>query len=256
MSAPLINRSLTTIKTELEFLKDSDVITEGLYEKLLQSIPSKYQKDQEPWGVDKLGLSNGSNEPTRSETDKLSEKLSQTTIAPPAYPPAPNPEKILTYCRVIYDFQAQQKEDLELKKGEKVIVTEHLSADWWKGYRKGSDPEKGTGVFPSNYVTIISEQEYNSNNDVRNAAPVPSPQPLSQQPSYGGYAQYPPQPTNYYPPQQYQQPPTPEQSQQQPQPQPQHHTSDQFKKFGSKLGNAAIFGAGATIGSDLINSIF
>ena len=44
MSAALVNRSLTTIRTELEFLKDSDVITEGLYEKLLQLLPTKYQK--------------------------------------------------------------------------------------------------------------------------------------------------------------------------------------------------------------------
>jgi hypothetical protein len=28
------------------------------------------------------------------------------------------------------------------------------------------------------------------------------------------------------------------------------------KKFGKKMGNAAIFGAGATIGSNLVNSIF
>ncbi|KAI5305890.1 hypothetical protein KEM55_008807, partial [Ascosphaera atra] len=28
------------------------------------------------------------------------------------------------------------------------------------------------------------------------------------------------------------------------------------KKFGKKIGNAAIFGAGATIGSNLVNSIF
>lgn len=28
------------------------------------------------------------------------------------------------------------------------------------------------------------------------------------------------------------------------------------KKFGRKLGNAAIFGAGATLGGDLVNSIF
>jgi hypothetical protein len=28
------------------------------------------------------------------------------------------------------------------------------------------------------------------------------------------------------------------------------------KKFGKKLGNAAIFGAGATIGSNIVNSIF
>lgn len=34
----------------------------------------------------------------------------------------------------------------------------------------------------------------------------------------------------------------------------QHH--EWVKKFGSKLGNAAIFGAGATAGSDLVNSVF
>jgi LAS seventeen-binding protein 1/2 len=28
------------------------------------------------------------------------------------------------------------------------------------------------------------------------------------------------------------------------------------KKFGKKMGNAAIFGAGATIGSNIVNSIF
>lgn len=47
--------------------------------------------------------------------------------------------------------------------------------------------------------------------------------------------------------------------QQQPVPQQQGSGSggsDALKKFGSKLGNAAIFGAGATIGSDLVNSIF
>ena len=31
---------------------------------------------------------------------------------------------------------------------------------------------------------------------------------------------------------------------------------DRGKKFGKKLGNAAIFGAGATIGGNIVNSIF
>lgn len=32
--------------------------------------------------------------------------------------------------------------------------------------------------------------------------------------------------------------------------------NDQGKKFGKKLGNAAIFGAGASIGGNIVNSIF
>jgi hypothetical protein len=31
---------------------------------------------------------------------------------------------------------------------------------------------------------------------------------------------------------------------------------EQGKKFGKKMGNAAIFGAGATIGSNIVNGIF
>ncbi|KAK6205374.1 SH3 domain-containing protein [Scheffersomyces amazonensis] len=280
MSAPLINRSLTTIRTELEFLRDSEVITEQLYDKLLSSIPTKYQKDDKPWGVDKLGISNISN---KQETDKLADQLSKTDlngsinqsqsqtqdhehVPPPSYPPAPAPTKsVIEFVKVLYDFPPQQKEDLGLNKDDKIAVVEHLSPDWWRGYRKGSDPEKATGVFPSNYVTKISKEDYESNFDTRVAPPAPqgsslSPyggppqQPLSQQPSYGGYSQYPPPSANYYPPQQPQefQP----QPQQQQQPQQQGHGSEMFKKFGSKLGNAAIFGAGATIGSDLVNSIF
>ncbi|KAM9938046.1 hypothetical protein OXX80_002442 [Metschnikowia pulcherrima] len=76
------------------------------------------------------------------------------------------------------------------------------------------------------------------------------------QPSYGGYAQFPPPSTSYYG--QNQAPP--QQVQAQPQQQEAPHASgvggQHFKKFGSKLGNAAIFGAGATIGSDIVNSIF
>lgn len=34
-----------------------------------------------------------------------------------------------------------------------------------------------------------------------------------------------------------------------------HHASDGVKKLGGKFGNAAVFGAGASIGSDIVNSI-
>lgn len=285
MSAALVNRSLTTIRTELEFLKDSDVITEGLYEKLLQLLPTKYQKDSAPWDVDRIagGSSGPGKVQNKSAADVLADDFSKTNISapPPAYPPAQPPRsaapKPVGYCIATYDYKAQQAGDLDLSKGDKLAVVEHLSEDWWKGYKSDSSPEK-TGVFPSNYVKIISQLEFEA--DERKAAPPapvqsPSyeqngysaygppatypPQQLQQQPSYGGYAQYPPPSTNYYPPQQYQQPQQPQQSQQvvEQQPEQQHSLgSEHVKKFGSKLGNAAIFGAGALIGSNIVNSIF
>lgn len=283
MSAPLINRSLTTIRTELEFLHDSEVITEDLYNKLLQSLPNKYQKNMEAWGVDKL-KTEASNDMPSTGTDSITDGLSSTTINPPTKPPRLQAPKTLGYCKANYDYRAQETEDLGLVKGDKIAVLEHLSEDWWKGYKQNSSPSSA-GVFPSNYVSVISLHEFELTTDVTkngmaknekaeyspntqyNVPPPPQydqstqQAPLAQQPSYGGYSQYPPPPTNYYPQQQYS-----------PQPQyavqPQEPTQAQtgssgsllqnphLKKFGGKLGNAAIFGAGATIGSDLVHSIF
>lgn len=274
MSGPLINRSLTTIRTELEFLKDSEVIDDGLYEKLLLAIPTKYQKDMKPWGVDKLS---GSNESVIDSTNKLANDFAASSISSPPPPGPPTYEsKTLGYCRAIYDYKSQEPGDLEFSKGAKIKVVEHLSQDWWRGDLNGQ-----TGVFPSNYCEPISKEEF----ETRRSPPAPpaekssyglekvtSPSPnyggyqntydnqygppppqLIPQPSYGGYSQYPPPSTNYYQPP----PPQPQQVIQPVQEQQQGSLGgDHLKKFGSKLGNAAIFGAGATIGSDIVNSIF
>lgn len=319
MSAALINRSLTTVKTELEFLRDSEVITDGLYERIIASIPAKYDKNASAWDVDRLGaatsgdgLAAGMSKVSLGDSDAASAPKTlqnqpetlHTAAASPPRPPAKVDAKPLGYCRSLYDYRPQEADDLTMSKDDKIAVLEHLSEDWWKGYRQGESPANA-GVFPSNYVTVISQQEFDLQ---RGAAPVPekvgeihlnkaesedypapplysnpnqnmhqggpdygpssyngyqnqyppnqfSPQPqmqpLQQQPSYGGYAQFPPPSTNYYPPQ-------PQQPQQYQQPEQQQGGSSHphLKKFGSKFGNAAIFGAGATLGGDLVNSIF
>lgn len=286
MSAPLINRSLTTIRTELEFLHDSEVIDEKLYQRLLLALPHKYIKDMPPWGVDKLDLSDGTEEVTEkfsraSMAPAYEEKVPvyaapvETPMAPPSVPPANPAHKPIGYCKALFDYSSNEAGDLNMSKDDKIAVVEHMSEDWWKGYKQGSEKP---GVFPSNYVNVISEQEFESTYIDRKAQEIPEPnhasgyasppqpsssqqgyQPQQQgyqpnyQPNYDGYAQYPPPSANYYqtPPQQQVQPVQPAQPAQE-QPQKDSH----LKKFGSKFGNAAIFGAGATLGGDIINSIF
>lgn len=277
MSGPLINRSLTTVRTELEFLRDSEVITDALYDKIVGVLPHKYQKDAPPVDVDVLGGSTGASEKPKPQDLSANFAAMKVTSDAPAGPPpdyqsAPRgPTKPLGYCKASYDYQSDQNGDLALKEGDKIAIVEHMSEDWWKGYKKGDHPDK-PGLFPSNYVETISELEFNQ--DFSRPAGPPPPkkenygdrgydqpnygapmQPQYSNQSYGGYAQYPPPSTNYYPPQQYQQAP-----QQVPQPAPEQGQPPKehghLRKFGGKLGNAAIFGAGATIGSDIVNSIF
>ena len=77
----------------------------------------------------------------------------------------------------------------------------------------------------------------------------PPPPPPPQQPQYAPYYQQPP------PPPVQQIPVQPVVIQQQA-PSSDSGTSSALKNFGKQLGSAAIFGAGATMGSDLVNSIF
>ncbi|EGA74944.1 Lsb1p [Saccharomyces cerevisiae AWRI796] len=67
---------------------------------------------------------------------------------------------------------------------------------------------------------------------------------------------YPPPFTNYYQQPQQQYAPPSQQAPVEAQPQQSSGASSAFKSFGSKLGNAAIFGAGSAIGSDIVNSYF
>lgn len=113
------------------------------------------------------------------------------------------------------------------------------------------------GIFPSNYVR---SENY--------------PSPLAaggvQNPMGGHYGE-----KQGYPGQQQQQPYQPYQAQQHQDPYKSHvppvaianepqqegdgkggKAQEMGKKFGKKLGNAAIFGAGATIGGNIVNSIF
>lgn len=287
MSA-LINRSLTNVRTELEFLRDSEVIDGPLMEAFMRALPTKYTKDMPPWGVEKLGG------PVQGLTEKMAahsiQERSLEKVAAPSEPPrAPaSPSRPIGYCKALYNYDAQESSDLALTKGDQIAVMEHLSADWWKGFRKVDGP-RNVGVFPSNYVAIISESEFEQPQRkerektppayeeravedykapqpvvvMPQMSPMPQPmppqmpmqpmqpmqQPMQAQPSYGGYAQFPPPLTGYYP--------QPMQPVQQPVQQPEQLSGhDHLKSFGSKLGNAAIFGAGSAIGSDLVHSIF
>lgn len=177
----------------------------------------------------------------------------------------------------IYQFHPQGDDDMELKPGDRIEISEHLSSDWARGKNLGSGKE---GVFPTNYVKPASSEKGFS----RPAAAVPqgAPQGFDEKSSYTPpnaswqqqqppqYQQYQQQPLQQYqqqPPQQYQQPPPqqyqqppPQQYQQQPpqQAQEQHHHRGRhmFGNIARQFGHSMVFGAGATAGSDIIHKIF
>lgn len=250
---------------ELEFLRDSEVITDAFYNQIVEKLPNRYQAGAPP--IDIVGASTGENTPAASSVAATPINEKDNSLIAPQRTNGSNTSNNAEYVEAIYDYRPQQQEDLELRVGDKVQVLEHTSPDWWRG-SIGSR----TGMFPSNYIKKLSDQE-------RKQAPSPAPsyqnalqpQPTNQSqyaqngppPQFMYQQQYGSSQQVQYPPYQgspYQQQPVQYQGQPQQevvvQQQQQQGGGGHIKKFGSKLGNAAIFGAGATIGSDIVNSIF
>lgn len=132
-----------------------------------------------------------------------------------------------------------------------------MNADWWMGRNERTGQE---GIFPRTYVEQlpgpppppgVGGAYANHNNNEKAGIMYGSPAPGA--PQYGGY---PPPPQQQNPYNSSAPPMAVANEQQQQQGTGGGKTGEMGKKFGKKLGNAAIFGAGATIGSNIVNSIF
>lgn len=249
-------------------MKDSNVITERFFTEFTQKLPQRYQEGAPPVDIQPGAIHGGA--------EKAEYSPAQAALPPPQ-PPSRGPSEPQANAEVVeamYEYQQRDPTDLPLRKGQRIEVLEKLNNDWWRGRDMGNGTE---GIFPSNYVTPVSgdaqrgapppppyqgEKGFNNNLGYTpppaqqmppaGAPPAPSPGPSS-------YATYPPPPANYYPPPMQQQPPPPPAQAPAPAPAPQQEqpqSESHLKKFGSKFGNAAIFGAGATAGSEIIHSIF
>ncbi|KAI0667585.1 ras GEF [Trametes maxima] len=69
--------------------------------------------------------------------------------------PANEEQYISTFfCRALYDYQTNDSSSLSFRRGDIIEVLTRLESGWWDGLL--SDER---GWFPSNYVTVISDQE-------------------------------------------------------------------------------------------------
>lgn len=173
--------------------------------------------------------------------------LNSTSPTPPSYndtpapgvPPRGSGKPVIGNARALYRYAGGDSRDLAFEKDDKVAVYEYMNQDWWMGRNERTGQE---GIFPRNYVII--EEDFK-------AAPGQYGAP---QPQYG-YPTGPPQEQNPYnanvPPMA-----VADGGQAQGGEGSGGKAGEYGKKFGKKLGNAAIFGAGATIGSNIVNSIF
>ncbi|KAI9728258.1 MAG: hypothetical protein M1834_007751 [Cirrosporium novae-zelandiae] len=245
----LTNRSLRTIRTELEFLTDSSVITPQQLSSILSQLPNQtplHAPLHDAPTPATTALPTPSPQPiplaqpptNQMENMHMNEKQngyfgSASPVPagppPPAYgaSPAPAGPPSLGVCEALYAYNPTDAGDLAVMPNDRITVIEHMNADWWRGRNERTKQE---GIFPRSYVKVLEEGQ---------GMPPPGPPPSN----YGnmpldvsqGSSSAPGAPGE---------------------PQKESKVQQQGKKFGKKMGNAAIFGAGATIGSNIVNSIF
>ncbi|PWY92776.1 SH3-domain-containing protein [Aspergillus heteromorphus CBS 117.55] len=235
----MTNRSLRIVRSELEFLADSSVITPQQLSSILSQLPSDEnersrgpvpqqrtpvqqapvaaQPPPAPYSPPTNQFANTSLNEKASYQQPPPQQYSTPSIPPPAYA---QPPPALSVASALYAYTPTDPGDLALQPHDRVQVLEHMNADWWRGRNERTNLE---GIFPRSYVNVLDEKALSS-----------------------------PPPTNYgnMPLEVSQSGSTPGDDGKK------SKFEEQGKKFGKKMGNAAIFGAGATVGSNIVNSIF
>ncbi|THC90460.1 hypothetical protein EYZ11_010082 [Aspergillus tanneri] len=239
----MTNRSVRTVRLELEFLADASVITPQQLSSILSQLPSENDRSVSaprqqlpsppvvapvqaqpapapaPYSPPTTQFTNTSlNEKANYQPPPTPQQYANPTPPPPAYPQVP---PVLSIASALYAYTPTDPGDLALQPNDRVQVLEHMNADWWRGRNERTNLE---GIFPRSYVNVIQDKGISS--------PPPS-----------GYGNMPLEVSQSGAPAN-----------------PEDNKGNKFeehgKKFGKKMGNAAIFGAGATIGSNIVNSIF
>ena len=149
---------------------------------------------------------------------------SKSLQPPPSYAsPSPQPPPtVLTNAVALYAYSATDAGDLNLQPNDRIAVTEYMNAEWWKGRSERTGQE---GIFPRSYVRV-EEKAMPSQPPPSNYGNMPLDVAQGGAGGAGSGAGG-----------------------------GQSKLQEGGKKFGKKLGNAAIFGAGATIGSSIVSGI-
>ncbi|MCJ1365642.1 hypothetical protein MMC16_004767 [Acarospora aff. strigata] len=227
----ITNRSLRTIRSELEFLSETSVISQQQLSSILSQLPPSSASAPNATSALPPPQPLFSQPPAEPPISKLTnshlDEKQNSLYVPPQSPVPPPPAYVSTQVRppplataiAIYPYQPTDAGDLALLPNDHIAVSEWMNADWAKGRNERTGQE---GIFPRSYVNVLDDKQ----------PPIPGSSNYGNMPldvSQGGSGAGTGQPSKF---------------------------EEHGKKFGKKMGNAAIFGAGATIGSNIVNSIF
>ncbi|KAI5851772.1 hypothetical protein BZA05DRAFT_473926 [Tricharina praecox] len=248
------NRAIRSIQNELDFLVETGVLTSSQMSQILNILPNPSGvtatlRAQTPAtmapaqsatpAVPHMGFTPPMSPPASTKTPAHEKAMQPISGPTPPQPPPPSytaSAGILSRAEAMWAFNGSEAGDLSFQAGETIEVIEKIKDDWWRGRVMG---QIEIGLFPSSYV---KETQVLGNG----AGKLPGLPPRKET----GYSAYGPggnmmtDVTHGSGSGEYQNE------------EKKGALGKNGEKFGKKLGNAAIFGAGATIGGKIVNGIF
>ncbi|XP_063954122.1 SH3 domain-containing kinase-binding protein 1-like isoform X4 [Lytechinus pictus] len=122
-----------------------------------KDVRTQAKPESHPFALKRMSLRKKEHEEKKDEEKKEDKNTTPATET-----------KGLFKVKVIYDYEPKNGDELQLKKGEIVTVTDKNAGDsgWWKGELNGK-----VGVFPDNFTEEIPEEKTKKKNM---PAPVPA----------------------------------------------------------------------------------
>ncbi|KAF8458175.1 hypothetical protein BGX38DRAFT_1265461 [Terfezia claveryi] len=245
------NRAIRAILTELEFLAEARIITYDDYKKITALLPDTKTYSGAAFTVTPQLTSTETPKTAKAPASQVvvsqigatsspaseKKKTHPETAAPPPSYVSVNEPTVPFDARALHDFgnhAGYQPGDLLFSKGSLIRVRKKESHDWWYGQvlNEQHQPVGEMGLFPKTFVKV----EYNEKVvDSKPSLPMrkTGDNMMTSIAHDSGSGRVAPQEEKG-----------------------KGKLEENGTKFGKKLGNAAIFGAGATIGSKIVGGIF
>ncbi|KAF8427012.1 hypothetical protein EV426DRAFT_707237 [Tirmania nivea] len=247
------NRSIRAILMELEFLAEARIITLDDYKRITALLPdtkvysgAAFTITPQPAPPQTTETLKTAKAPASQVTSQIAATFSSTsekkqthleTAAPPPSYASVNEPTVPFLARALHDFgnhAGYQPGDLIFLKGTLIRVHKKESLDWWYGQvlDEQHQPIGEMGLFPKTYVKVDYTEKVV---DSKPSLPIRNmgENMMANIAHDSGSGSAVPQEEKG-----------------------KGKLEENGTKFGKKLGNAAIFGAGATIGSKMVSGIF
>ncbi|KAK4053973.1 hypothetical protein OIO90_003618 [Microbotryomycetes sp. JL221] len=177
MERALAKHLFARIEADIDFLVVNQLLANAEAEQIKTKLALAQDKHAMTQTMNAIKLTSGTSEATAAPAPAAQQSTTPTGAALPPHraPSAPAPQ--MQQCRALWDYPQTHPDDLAFTSGDIITIEKEENADWWRGSLNGR-----SGIFPSNHVERISSTL--SSPPPSASTPSYAPSAPSQQPQY------------------------------------------------------------------------